>query len=683
MLSLLSAGLPACSTTATTNTASYNGAIAEGRAAVEDALKDGTVTSISLALVDGERVVWTETFGLADKAANRPPAAETMYGIGSTSKMIAAIAAMKLVDEGKIALDDPLVMHLPTFSMLSPDYAKVTIRMLLSHSSGFPGGDYRGAFTNTPRTGYAEQVLESLKGEYLKHTPGYLHTYCNDGFTLIELLVKAKTGKDFATYVQEEIFAPLGMNHSRYPVGYFPAGSFATTYSNGAAETQEFGNPFATGGLYSTPSDMARVAIMLLNGGRIGPVRILSENAIKEMGRDQTAGSFDPESSTHYRFGLGWDSVAAPALKASNIAAWCKGGDSRSYHSALIVAPSERLAVIVEGASAFSSSAAEKIGNRILLRLLADLGRITGMPQKLSPAVSPAATIDIDRFNSFAGIYAAFNNAYRISFSDNQTLTFETFEAATKKWTVSISGLKYRQDGWFAVDSSPSTQLKLLEAEGRRYIAVKIAEEYDWQEALMAQKLPDTAAIDAAWSTMAGKWLTVNESPDVNALGPLVEVLTLPGKTSPLFVYADGMWPVNGHMWPVIPTATGYAGPMLLIPGGMGSRDLFGLRQLPIGTETWLLLGSYVLRPLNSVPSLAAGANSITIGSEGYAEFRTLPTGASSTEIVNDGAWKLFDENFKLISEGKNAQFISISPGSKGYLLLFGQPNTQRKVTVL
>jgi CubicO group peptidase (beta-lactamase class C family) len=107
-------------------------------------------SSISLALIDGEQVVWAETFGLADKTSQAAPSANTLYCIGSTSKMVAAIAVMKLVDQGLISLDRPLKEYITSFSMASPEYTQVTVRMLLDHSAGFPGGEYRNSETSAP-----------------------------------------------------------------------------------------------------------------------------------------------------------------------------------------------------------------------------------------------------------------------------------------------------------------------------------------------------------------------------------------------------------------------------------------------------------------------------------------------------------------------------------------------------
>jgi CubicO group peptidase (beta-lactamase class C family) len=111
----------------------YNASIAEGRDAVAKIMKKTGASSGTLALMDGNRVVWAETFGYADKSSKTRPAKDTMYGICSLSKIVATIAVMKLVDEKRISLNAPVTTYLKSFSMLSPEYRQVTVKMLLNH----------------------------------------------------------------------------------------------------------------------------------------------------------------------------------------------------------------------------------------------------------------------------------------------------------------------------------------------------------------------------------------------------------------------------------------------------------------------------------------------------------------------------------------------------------------------
>src|SRR5206468_3562218 len=265
---------------------------------------------------DDKRIIWSQRFGLADRDTGQMPTDSTMFGIGSVSKMFATIAVMKLVDRGVVDLDTPLVAYLPAFRMAAAGYEKITVRMLLNHSSGFPGSDDRNLNTRSAVPGYLDQVLQTLSMSRLKAPPGYMSVYCNDGFTITAALVEAMSGKSYVQFVQDEILTPLDMANTRYPLSAFPAGSYAKAYVKGAAKPQEFVNTLASGGVYSTADNMARIAMMFLSGGRVGTTRILSGVSVAEMAKDQTIGSFDPIHNESLAYGLGWDSVSQPGLAA-------------------------------------------------------------------------------------------------------------------------------------------------------------------------------------------------------------------------------------------------------------------------------------------------------------------------------------------------------------------------------
>src|SRR5256885_12725635 len=279
----------------------YDAAIQEGQTAAQELINQGA-SAVAIALVDDKRIIWSQGFGLADRVTGQMPTHSTMFGIGSVSKMFAAIAVMKLVDRGVVNLDTPLVTYLPAFRMAAAGYEKITVRMLLNHSSGFPGTDSRNMIIRSPVPGYLDQVLQTLSMSRLKAPPGYMSVYCNDGFTITAALVQAMSGKSYVQFVQDEILTPLGMANTRYPLSAFPAGSYAKAYVKGAAKPQEFVNTLASGGLYSTADDMARIALMFLSGGRVGTKRILSAASGAEMAQDPTIGRFVSNPSTPLAF---------------------------------------------------------------------------------------------------------------------------------------------------------------------------------------------------------------------------------------------------------------------------------------------------------------------------------------------------------------------------------------------
>ena len=384
----------------------YDAAIQEGQTAAQELINQGA-SAVAVALVDDKRIIWSQGFGLADRDTGQMPTDSTMFGIGSVSKMFAAIAVMKLVDQGVVDLDTPLVTYLPAFRMAAAGYENITVRMLLNHSSGFPGTDYRNCVTRSPVPEYLDQVLQTLSMSRLKAPPGYMSVYCNDGFTVTEALVEATTGKSYVQFVQDEILTPLGMANTRYPLSAFPTGSYAKAYVNGAVKPQEFVNTLAAGGAYSTADDVARIAMMFLSGGRVGTTRILSGAAVAEMAVDQTIGSFNPIHNDSFAFGLGWDSVSQPGLAAVGFDGWAKGGDSNDYGAAIVVSPQAQLGIVVL-ADSFGpgSSRAIAVAERVLLRALYENGRIAAFPSPLLPVVPPVAPVPDGLLAAIAGEYA-------------------------------------------------------------------------------------------------------------------------------------------------------------------------------------------------------------------------------------------------------------------------------------
>ncbi len=216
--------------------AAYTAAIQEGRDAAHAIIEQQGASAITIALVDAEHIIWSQSFGVADPVTGQSPSDTTMFGIGSVSKMFATIAVMKLVDQGVIDLDAPLTTYVPHFKMESPEYKNITVRMLLNHSSGFPGTDYRNADIRSPMPEYFKQVLHTLSMSRLKAPPGYMNVYCNDGFTVVEALIEATTGKPYAQFVRDEILIPLEMQNTFYPTHVFPDGSYAKAVVNGTVK---------------------------------------------------------------------------------------------------------------------------------------------------------------------------------------------------------------------------------------------------------------------------------------------------------------------------------------------------------------------------------------------------------------------------------------------------------------
>lgn len=646
----------------------YTATVTDARSAAQETMKKTGASSVSLALVDGGKLVWAEAFGLADRASKTAATTDTMYAIGSTSKMFAAIAVMKLVDRGRVALDEPVVTYLKTFRMVSPEYKKITVRMLINHSSGFPGTDWRNGFTTSPiKHGYSAQVLETLAHQRLKHPPGYLSVYCNDGFTLVEQLIPAVTGKSYAQFVRDEILVPLGMHNSRYMVDRIPGGSFAKRYDTKGAELPfQYINILASGGLYSTPSDIARLAGALIGKGLTGSVRILSERSVAEMAADQTLKSFNPVKSDMVSYGLGWDTVRQPGLGAVGVTAWQKGGSIPYTKSIFTVAPDERMAVFVVGASGnFSSDDAIVLAERVLLNALKEKGRISSIPARLTGKPLPEKAVPEAQLESSTGYYANSDSLMSVSRGPGNTLNISRYDAEKNEWNEWQTGLKMRTDGHFSRTEEPLRSFAFSSGDGRHYLVSRSVGGYGHYQdnEVMAQKVAAPGPLPASWKKrLTREWLLSNENPGSDAwLDPLNKLWSL------------GNMLFSGDGQVVDPFLSGSRAGMILVIPQIKGRDLNDVIIEDRGGEEWIRWSSFLFRPRETVAKLKAGNNTVVPGREGFAEWRFVdaadgPKTVSIAPDVPDGRWRIYDGSLKHIETGKGKKDFRLT-GGKYYLL--------------
>lgn len=159
-------------------------------AAIKQDMAKHDVKGLSIALVDDQKVVWAEGFGYADVANQVPATADTMYRIGSISKVLTATEIMRLVEQGKVELDRPVTDYVPEFSIHNrfADSKPITLRALLAHHSGLPSDVLKGMWVDHP-VPLAEYVT-ALRDESLASPPQSLYKYSNIGFSLLGRVIE-------------------------------------------------------------------------------------------------------------------------------------------------------------------------------------------------------------------------------------------------------------------------------------------------------------------------------------------------------------------------------------------------------------------------------------------------------------------------------------------------------------
>ncbi len=693
-LPLIAFVIISCSDSATPPTApSYSAAIQEAQDAAFEVLRQGG-TSVGIALVSRDRVILARGFGMADVAASVPATENTMFPIGSVSKMFAAVALMQLVDRGLVDLKKPVTTYLPSFKMADPRYQQITVEMLLNHKSGIPGTRYTGAETTVAVPGYAKAVLDSLADQRLKADPGAFAVYCDDGFTLIDPLVEAVTKMSYVDWVKKEIFAPLGMKNSTFSLAPLADGSYAKAYRSGIAQPQEYVNVDASGGIYSTPADMAAFIRMFLNDGKAGDVQVLSATSVEMMAVDQTVGTFNPVPSKSAVFGLGWDSVAEPGLGQAEVKGWTKNGGTYFYGAQLLVAPEEGLAAVALG-PAGGGYAPLAIIQRVLMRALVETGRVQSFPTPLPPRAEPvASSVPAGLIESVAGVYANYNHVFQLKAEVDGSLTLLTLNA--DGFAPTTSGLRYRTDGWFTSDAAPLISFKVVSGGTNQYLAARAAgadKSYLDTQAYAQRVTGRGAALSDAWNGRLGKkWLVVNEPSESLAFmagkDPRFGLMTLPNLPGGL-LFALPALPPMGLAWQaqvVDGSASDQTASMMLSIPGFSGMDLNDLDVVARGVEEWLRWGGYLHRPLETVPVLpAASISTVTVDPVGDAEWRSVQRRAAQVSLSISGAraWRLYDDSFQTLKSGGPGDQPVLTPGTGlAYLMLFGDAGSNVTVEV-
>jgi serine-type D-Ala-D-Ala carboxypeptidase len=273
---------------------------------VERGIKAGGYPGASVVVGRKGAVVWERGFGHLGwtKDASSVSADNTIYDLASLTKVIGTTTAlMILYDEGKIHLDDAVVKYIPDFT--GEDKDKVTIRQLLEHRSGLPAGRDLWRITHSPEEARAAVIATSLVAK-----PGATYEYSDLGADMLGFVVEAVSGQTLDRFLAARVFTPLGMKDTEFKPDASLRGRIAPTEINPPRGYPLRGevhdeNAYALGGvaghagLFSTASDLAVFAQMMLDGGIFNGVRIVADSTV-QLFTKRAAGTR----------ALGWDTCA-------------------------------------------------------------------------------------------------------------------------------------------------------------------------------------------------------------------------------------------------------------------------------------------------------------------------------------------------------------------------------------
>jgi CubicO group peptidase (beta-lactamase class C family) len=300
-----------------------------------------TAPGLAFALVHHGWVVWAAGYGVADQVTRQPVTAATRFQAASLSKPVTAWGVLRLVEQSRIGLDDPVVGHLrrwhPPPSPFDTD--AITIRRLLSHTAGLSVHGYDGQQPDRPLAAIEISLSGEAGGSFpveLLEAPGGRWLYSGGGYSVLQLLVEELTGRPFADYMQAEVLQPLGMTASSFGWQRTAATAFPHNAAGGRIPDFAFAEQ-AAAGLVTTAPDLARFLAAALSGPDGEP----PGRGVLSPARVRLALTAAPATGGRWGLGYGLGQLAGGDRLA------CHEGANHGWRTGLALLPDRRAGIVV------------------------------------------------------------------------------------------------------------------------------------------------------------------------------------------------------------------------------------------------------------------------------------------------------------------------------------------------
>jgi CubicO group peptidase (beta-lactamase class C family) len=307
-------------------------------------VQESGVVGMAFGVVLDHELVFASGYGQRELGEAGPITERSVFHWASVSKPFVAIAVMQLVERDKLALDDRLGVLLPYFRMADDRYQHITVRQLLTHTSGMPDvEDYEWDKPQFDDEALKRWALEQSGAELL-FVPGTSREYSNLGFELLGLIVQEVSGVSFEQYMQQEIFQPLEMSESSFIANEIDPALRTTghtgTPTRRAADAYPYNRRHAPSSTLNTNVvDMGRFTAAMLNHGALEGARIIGQDTLAMMWSPAWT---DPEDPGR-RSGLGWN----VGRRWGGLEMASHGGHDDGFRSFLAIVPEEGVAVFV------------------------------------------------------------------------------------------------------------------------------------------------------------------------------------------------------------------------------------------------------------------------------------------------------------------------------------------------
>ena len=377
---------------------------------IEREIRDKGIPALSIALVDDQQIVWSRGFGMEDAGAKREATAQTVYRVGSVSKLFTDIGVMQLVERGTINLDAAVQRYLPSFTPRNSFGTPITLRQLMSHHAGLvrepPVGHY---FDDTSPSLAA--TIASLNRTSLVYAPGTTQKYSNAAIATVGYLLERRSRTPFAAYLQRAVLAPMGLSSSAFAptpalLAHVPqAEMWSYHHHSFPAPTFQLGMSPA-GSMYATMPDLGRFISVLFNGGAGVRGRVIEAETLAEMWRPQFAAPGATQGS-----GLGF---VVGTLEGERVVQ--HGGAIYGFATQLAALPDAKLGVAVSAARDGDNALTSRIA-REALRLMR-----AARDGKALPVLTHTQPVPLALAQQIAGDYGAGDSLVSVEVHDSSVV---------------------------------------------------------------------------------------------------------------------------------------------------------------------------------------------------------------------------------------------------------------------
>jgi CubicO group peptidase (beta-lactamase class C family)/D-alanyl-D-alanine dipeptidase len=343
----------------------YTGAIERLKSAIRYEVTTKQLPAFSIAVVDKEQLVWSEGFGFQDTEQLVPATADTVYRVGSVSKLFTDIAVMQLTDRGEIDLDEPVQRYLSEFAPNNPSEVPITLRRLMSHRSGLVRESPIGNYFD-PDEPSLSQTVASLNDTALVYEPDSKTKYSNAAVAVVGAVLESQLNNSHPEQVCRTILEPLGMHNSSFVVTEAIASKLAMgwmrTYDGRRFEAPTFllGTGPA-GNMYASVNDLSKFVICLLNEGESAAGRILHRQSLETMMTPIKNAAGEDEA-----FGLGFHVQTLDGNRKIG-----HGGAVYGFSSQLEALPQRGLGVVAAASLDGSNGVVGRLANYALRLMIA------------------------------------------------------------------------------------------------------------------------------------------------------------------------------------------------------------------------------------------------------------------------------------------------------------------------